>query len=225
MVYNPITLILTPILFFSVMFFLLVVQINLVTLAFAEIGIPGDFIFMALLASLLGSFINIPVKKIPRKVMAQESVVNIFGLRYDVPVLKRKVTVIAINVGGAIIPVLLSLYLLLKTNLWAEAILAILIMSMITHRLARPIRGVGIALPAFIPPVFAALVSIIIVPQYAPVVAYVSGTMGTLIGADIFNIKKLGDLGAPIASIGGAGTFDGIFLNGVLAVILASIFV
>jgi len=84
---------------------------------------------------------------------------------------------------------------------------------------------VGIALPAFIPPVFAALVSIIIVPQYAPVVAYVSGTMGTLIGADIFNIKKLGDLGAPIASIGGAGTFDGIFLNGVLAVILASIFV
>ena len=225
MVYNPITLILAPILFLSVMFFLVVIQINLVTLAFAEIGIPGDFIFMALLASLLGSFINIPVKKIPRKVMAQESVVNIFGLRYDVPVLKRKVTVIAINVGGAIIPVLLSLYLLLKTNLWAEAILAILIMSMITHRLARPIRGVGIALPAFIPPVFAALVSIIIVPQYAPVVAYVSGTMGTLIGADIFNIKKLGDLGAPIASIGGAGTFDGIFLNGILAVILASIFV
>lgn len=225
MIKNPITLILTPILFFSVMFFLLVVQINLVTLAFAEIGIPSDFIFMALLACLLGSFINIPVKKIPRKVMAQESVVNIFGLRYDVPVWKRKVTVIAINVGGAIIPVLLSLYLLLKTNLWAEAILAILIMSMITHRLARPIRGVGIALPAFIPPVFAALVSIIIVPQYAPVVAYVSGTMGTLIGADIFNIKKLGDLGAPIASIGGAGTFDGIFLNGVLAVILASIFV
>ena len=225
MVYNPITLIFIPILFFSVMFFVVMVQINLVTLAFAEIGIPNDFIFIALLASLLGGFINIPVKKIPRKVMTPESVVNIFGMRYDVPVRKRKTTVIAINVGGAIIPALLSLYLLLKTNLWVEAVMAILIMSMITHRLARPIRGVGIALPAFIPPVFAALVSIIIVPQFAPVMAYVSGTMGTLIGADIFNIRKLGDLGAPMASIGGAGTFDGIFLNGILAVILASIFV
>jgi uncharacterized membrane protein len=29
-------------------------------------------------------------------------------------------------------------------------------------------------------------------------------------------------LGAPVASIGGAGTFDGIFLTGVLAVLLTS---
>ena len=32
------------------------------------------------------------------------------------------------------------------------------------------------------------------------------------------SIKKLG---APVASIGGAGTFDGIFFTGVLAVLLA----
>ncbi len=30
-----------------------------------------------------------------------------------------------------------------------------------------------------------------------------------------------GGLGAPVASIGGTGTFDGIFLTGILAVLLA----
>jgi uncharacterized membrane protein len=44
-----------------------------------------------------------------------------------------------------------------------------------------------------------------------------------LIGADLFNLRKIGNLGAPVASIGGAGTFDGIFLNGILAVLLAAL--
>jgi uncharacterized membrane protein len=30
-------------------------------------------------------------------------------------------------------------------------------------------------------------------------------------------------MGAPVASIGGAGTFDGIFLTGILAVLIASL--
>jgi uncharacterized membrane protein len=47
--------------------------------------------------------------------------------------------------------------------------------------------------------------------------------MGTLIGADLLNLAKIGTLGAPVASIGGAGTFDGIFLTGILAVLLAGI--
>jgi uncharacterized membrane protein len=48
--------------------------------------------------------------------------------------------------------------------------------------------------------------------------------MGTLIGADLTNLDKIRGLGAPVASIGGAGTFDGIFLTGILAVLLASIY-
>ena len=57
-------------------------------------------------------------------------------------------------------------------------------------------------------------------PDAAPVVAYVAGTLGTLIGADILNLRKIHGLGAPVASIGGAGTFDGIFLAGIIAVML-----
>jgi len=78
-------------------------------------------------------------------------------------------------------------------------------------------------MPAFIPPILAALLSVIIAYDHAPSLAYISGTLGTLIGADILNIGKIKNLGAPVASIGGAGTFDGIFLNGIMAVLLSVI--
>ena len=52
------------------------------------------------------------------------------------------------------------------------------------------------------------------------VLAYICGVLGVLIGADLLNLNKIKKLGAPTASIGGAGTFDGIFLTGVLAVLL-----
>ena len=83
---------------------------------------------------------------------------------------------------------------------------------------------IGIALPSFIPPSSAAFVSLTIAFGNAPVIAYISGTLGTLFGADLLNIHKIGNLGAPVASIGGAGTFDGIFLNGILAVLLSALF-
>ena len=48
-------------------------------------------------------------------------------------------------------------------------------------------------------------------------------TLRQLLGADLLNMDKIRALGAPIASIGGAGTFDGIFLTGVLAVLIAAL--
>jgi uncharacterized membrane protein len=200
------------------------VQINLIALAFAEIGVPSQYVFAALLAILIGSFINIPVKRIPQEIMTNETRIGFFGFRYRVPTWKKKETILAINVGGAVIPTLLSLYLVAKTNLWGPAVLATLFISFVSYRAAKPVPGVGIALPAFLPPILAALGSMIIAWSHAPTVAYISGTLGTLIGADILNLKKIKDLGAPVASIGGAGTFDGIFLNGVLAVLLSTIF-
>jgi uncharacterized membrane protein len=50
--------------------------------------------------------------------------------------------------------------------------------------------------------------------------AYIAGTLGCLIGADLLNLHRLAGLGAPIASIGGAGTFDGIFFTGIAAVLI-----
>ena len=58
---------------------------------------------------------------------------------------------------------------------------------------------------------------------HAAQIAYIAGSLGTLIGADLLNLGKISGLGTPVASIGGAGTFDGIFLTGILAVLLASL--
>jgi uncharacterized membrane protein len=93
--------------------------------------------------------------------------------------------------------------------------------AVITYWLTQPIRGVGIAVPMFIPPVVAALTALLLTRESAPALAYIAGSLGTLIGADLLNLGKLPGLGAPVASIGGAGTFDGIFLTGILAVLLA----
>jgi uncharacterized membrane protein len=71
--------------------------------------------------------------------------------------------------------------------------------------------------------VVAALSALAISEPVAPALAYVSGVLGTLIGADLLNLPRIRRLGAPVASIGGAGTFDGIFLSGLLAVLIASV--
>jgi len=223
MIYNPFTFIFFIIFFFWIIVFFIMVQINLIALAFAEMGVPSQYVFAALFATLIGSFVNIPVKRIPQEVMTNETKIGFFGFRHMVPVWKKKETILAINVGGAVIPVLLSFYLVAKTNLWGPAVLATAFITLVSYRAAKPVPGVGITLPAFLPPVLAAFASIIIAWSQAPTVAYISGTLGTLIGADILNLRKIGNLGAPVASIGGAGTFDGIFLNGILAVLLSAV--
>jgi uncharacterized membrane protein len=60
-------------------------------------------------------------------------------------------------------------------------------------------------------------------PRVTHIIAYVSGAIGTLIGADLTNLHAVANLGAPVASIGAAGTFDGVFLTGIIAVLLAGL--
>lgn len=179
---------------------------------------------MTLLLILIGSFINIPIAKIPQQMMVEEKRINFFGFVYKVPIWRKKVTILAINVGGALIPTFVSTYLLLKTGLYLKAFISIFIVTMICFKMAKPVRGIGIAIPFFIPPSMAAIISTIIAYNSAPVIAYISGTLGTLIGADLLNLNKIKRLGTPRASIGGAGTFDGIFITGIIAVWFSTIF-
>ncbi len=76
-------------------------------------------------------------------------------------------------------------------------------------------------MPVFIPPLIAALAALLLSRPSAPALAYIAGSLGTLIGGNLMNLDKIQGLGAPVASIGGAGTFDGIFVTGILAVLLA----
>jgi uncharacterized membrane protein len=134
-------------------------------------------------------------------------------------------TMVAINLGGALIPTLVSFYLLWKLpSTISQALVGVAVVAVVTHVVARPVKGVGIATPAFIPPIVAAISAYLLSSNASGairVVAYVAGVLGTLIGADLSNLHVIPKLGAPVASIGGAGTFDGVFLSGIIAALLA----
>lgn len=197
------------------------IQIGLISYAYERLGISAELILPLLLLSVLGSSLNIPLTRIESGPMVSEQIVDFFGVRYRIPTLARhQFTILAVNVGGAVIPTGISLYLLLNSGLIGRGLIGVAIVSAVVYRLARPIPGVGIAVPIFIPPLVAAITGLVLAPEHAPALAYISGTLGCLIGADILNLSKLAGLGAPVASIGGAGTFDGIFFTGIIAVLL-----
>ncbi len=199
-----------------------------IPLAFTKLGIPPSIALLLFLLALIGSMINIPIKEIRRQPRFLDvNMVSFWGIRYFIPYESFEKTVLAINLGGAIIPILVSIYqiirailLLRSPSLLVEMLIGVMIVSLLCHCIAKPVTGVGIAMPALIPPVVSAIIGIMLSPSYAAPVAYVSGTMGTLVGADIMNLHVVEKLDAPVVSIGGAGTFDGIFLTGVVAVLL-----
>jgi uncharacterized membrane protein len=199
-----------------------VVEIGAIQYAYEKIGISRRYVFALLALSLLGSYVNIPIAEIPAERVLSNQEITFFGMRYVVPWAEGwSRTVIAVNLGGAIIPTLLSGYLLMKNGIDGRSLLAVVVVTAVVHSMARPLVGIGIAVPTFIPPLAAAAAALLLAPNSAPAVAYVAGTLGTLIGADLLNLGRLQDLGAPMVSIGGAGTFDGIFLSGIIAVLLA----
>ena len=215
--------------FFAILvglFILLVVliQIGILRYAYMRLGVSSRVALLLLFASLIGSYFNIPVADLPEQHILSGQEIGYFGMLHMVPiVIDWPGTVIAVNVGGALIPTLVSLYLLAKNHLWALGILATACVAALCHWLAEPVPGLGIALPIFVPAIATAIVALILSRQYAAPLAYVGGSLGTLIGADLLNLDRIQGLGAPVASIGGAGTFDGIFVTAILAVLIASI--
>ncbi|MEW6660732.1 MAG: DUF1614 domain-containing protein [Thermodesulfobacteriota bacterium] len=218
-----------PLIFLLMLVFLLIALILLPFLlvgmiggAFIKLGLPPGMMFWLLVLTLVGSMINIPIHQLESQNLVKDQMVSYFGMRYRAPVLRTQKTVLAINVGGAIIPALLSLYLLTHMELTLGVPLVVGLVTLVANRLARPVRGLGIAIPGLIPPVVAALGAYLLCPpELRAPTAYIAGTMGILLGADILNLKEIGKLGAPVASIGGAGTFDAIFLSGIIAVLLS----
>jgi uncharacterized membrane protein len=208
---------------------LLILLVGLATLrllrfASMSMGLTEGALITVLALSLLGSYINIPVAYLPghRTVAAGE--ITFFGMTYIVPLVRRThATVLAVNVGGAIIPVCLSIYLLIKHRLFALAAIGTLLVAAVCHFLAQPVPGFGIALPIFVPIIATAIIAIALSRRRAAPLAYISGSLGTLIGADLLNLGAVQSLGAPVASIGGAGTFDGIFITGLMAVLWAGL--
>jgi uncharacterized membrane protein len=209
-------------LFFGFIVFL--IEVHVLQYAYEKVGVDRRHMFVLIFLSFLGSYVNIPVAHLPPTQVVSHEVINFFGIPYVIPeVVAWPGTVIAVNIGGAAIPVILSFYLIVKNGLYLRGLLTVGVVTLIVHRRAYPVPGVGIATPTFIPPLATAIAALVISWRHAAPLAYIGGSLGTLIGADLLNLDKVQGLGAPVASIGGAGKFDGIFLTGVIAVLLADI--
>lgn len=192
--------------------------------AFDKIGIPSEALLSLLLLSWVGSWVNIPVARVPAAApRLEEGVMRVFGQRYRLLQWGQpSYTILAVNVGGAVLPTLLSLYLLTQALAPLRVLVVTAVMIFLLARWARPVVGVGLVVPMLLPPLSAALLALLLVPRQAPLAAYVAGTLGTLIGGDLMHLRQVSQLGVPVASIGGAGTFDGVFLTGMIAVLLAA---
>jgi uncharacterized membrane protein len=221
---TPLSLVATLVLLFLLP--LLFGQIMAVSLVKLHLS-PGWAVAL-ITAIVVGSFINIPVKRIQRDEPVAAHPLAVIGVFNLWPELRsvRQETVIAINVGGCLVPAGLALYeLAYLTALGGYALFAAVIAALVNiticYFLARPTPGIGILIPGLVPALVAAMLALILLPENAAPVAFVAGIAGPLIGADLLHLKEIKQIAVGMASIGGAGTFDGIVLSGIIAAYLA----
>lgn len=205
-----------------VVFLLIFVQLGLVALAFGKLGLSTTQGMLLLFASLFGSILNLPVLTIQAEPSHSDPDQPDLRSLLRMPALPfTGKTVIAVNVGGCMVPIVFSASLVHRFPLPADQLLlAIGLVALVCYFMSRPIPGIGIGMPPLIAPIAAALTAYAVNSAMAAPLAYICGTLGVLVGADLIRLRDIAKLGAPVASIGGAGTFDGIFLTGIVAVLL-----
>lgn len=190
---------------------------GLISISFVKLGIPAPLVGILFVSILIGSLINLPILTLqdqaPPTLFRYD---NVFFLQPP----RVETTVIAINVGGAMIPLLLCLYLLPKAPFIRTAI-AVVVVTIVAFFMSEVIPGEGVKLNIFIPPAIAAATATVLAWRRAAVVAFVAGVLGTIIGADLLNLPDLLQSRGTFMSIGGAGVFDGIFLVAVIAAFLS----
>jgi uncharacterized membrane protein len=222
MIFPPFIFLIMLVFFVVAVLLLPFLLLGVIGSAFLRLGLPASLVFWLLILTLLGSMVNIPIYRFESQEDYGDQIISYFGMRVRVPRQRTHQTILAINVGGALIPLGICGYLLYKISFGLYLPVLVVLVTLLVHRLARPVKGLGIAVPGFIPPLVAALGAYLLCPWYlrAPC-AYIASTLGILIGADLLRLQEIPKLGAPVASIGGAGTFDAIFFGGIIAVLLS----
>src|SRR6201991_2701337 len=197
--YLPITPGLFSILVVITIGLVILIQLRILRYAYMRLGVGPGAALLLLFGSLIGSYFNIPITILPGAPVRSGEIVEFFGMRYVVPLVVAPGTVLAVNVGGAIIPAIMSAYLVMRYQLWIRAALATAVIAIIIHSMATPVPGVGIAVPVFVPVVATAILAFILSRENAAPLAYIGGSMGTLIGADLLNLDQIGGARGPRA--------------------------
>ena len=172
---------------------------KVMSFSFRKMGIPRHLVIPALVAILIGGIFNIPIWH-------------------------SGSTTVSVNVGGAIIPLLISFYLLRRAPLLKTA-LAVAVVATVSGLLAEVDANKGISLHFgfLILPATAVSVALILAGRNAPQVAFIAGTIGAIIGVDLVHLRELIHLGAAHLSMGGRGVFDGVFTTGIISAVLAGL--
>jgi len=202
-------------------------------LSLSQLHLSGPAATLAVVGILLGSFFNIPIHAIGRDEEQVIDMAPMWGGTAWGPAMARRTTAtyIAVNVGGCVVPSFIALWqlrFLVVTGGKPLTAVAIVAGANIAacYFAARPIRGIGIGMPWFISPAVSVGFTWLLLgfndqsTVHAPV-AFVAGVAGPLIGADLLHLKDITRVSARMLSIGGAGTFDGIVLSGIVAALLA----
>lgn len=209
--------------------------VDVMQTALLRLHLSGPAASLAVVGILLGSMINIPVYRVPRSEMQPEIVMGLVYWGMMAPQFRRvrQETVVAVNVGGCVVPALLAAwqirYLLRDGGSTALALLVVCAACIIVcWRVARPVPGIGILMPAFVAPLVAVGGTWLACSVWPGVgnenlaaIAFTAGVVGPIFGADLLHLKDLLRTPVGVMSIGGAGTFDGIVLSGVLAALFA----
>jgi uncharacterized membrane protein len=198
------------------------------SVALAKLRLDPYLAILVIVGIFLGSVVNIPITRMVRQEDVFVHPYPLFGLWDMWPHLQqaRRETIIAVNLGGCVIPTMVVVYEIFQLlgeswNYLFPIGLAVAINTAVCFSLAKPVKGIGIAMPALVPPLVAVLSALLLAPEEAPSVAFIAGVLGPLLGADVLHLREIPRIATGLASIGGAGTFDGIVLSGILAAYLA----
>ncbi len=189
---------------------------------------PGQAV-ATVIAIFVGGMFNLPLYRMVREDDQATEPVAEFGMYGWMPQWRRmrRETVIAVNVGGCLIPLGLAMAQLYHLRgvggtPWTAVVVASLANIAACYYVARPVDGIGIIMPAFTSPLVAIGVTLLLMMPgemagYRAPVAFVAGVVGPLVGADLLHLKDISRVSTGMLSIGGAGTFDGIVLSGIMA--------
>jgi uncharacterized membrane protein len=223
MIYLPVTLLLFLILLLLLPFIWFFLAIDVVRVAAAKLGFSRGIALLLFTLIIIGSTINIPLYRIESQVQFPLDFHDIWLERFwGLPLEQvRQQTIVALNVGGGLIPVLLALYQFGRSNVLA-IILSTAIVTLVSYHSAHIVPGIGIEINPLISPLTAVLSAVVLTKGVqVPPVAFTSGVLGTLIGADLLHLAQIEKMTSGVLSIGGAGVFDGIALCGLFALLLS----
>ncbi|MDZ8080001.1 MAG: DUF1614 domain-containing protein [Nostoc sp. DcaGUA01] len=221
MIYLPVSLLLFLLLLLLLPFIWFAVAVDVVEIAVAKLGFSPNIAFLLLVLVIATSTLNIPLYRLVAPVHLADDFATLWLKEFWGIPLRRveRSTVVALNVGGGLIPVLLALYQFAHTNTLA-ILLVSAIVTVVSYYAARVVPEIGIQMNPLLAPLTAALSAMLIAVPHTAAVAFAGGVLGTLIGADLLHLKDIQSMSAGVLSIGGAGVFDGIALCGLFALLL-----